>query len=407
MFVGRGRYASAKSQKQVMPHNEFIDRIRKSLYFGVDTADTEMTLSRPMAEYASELFSEPYKGHSLNRLSSAATPNVNVSPCSLIMALIYLERLNLCDPLYVRRISPQELFIVSMMISTKFYAGLDEEVYLCDWAYNNRIKKSKLKLLELEFLDAIDWNIYISNEQFFNKLEAVEKSIAEKEGLHRGWLTYTELEQLIPSFTLAKFLLKNLTLIALSYAASMITIAGAFFLVSQIPCNSMQRLQKCAPTTIRERSNTLLVEKDIVNTTNEVWEDINTECCALNAVEELLKLELQYLKEEIIENLRTRHNEIGTYTRLTLPNASVEKFDGKNGLQNHLGHDVQHSNWFILKEAYTDASAKLSLYQSTDNHSENEIGHMYNFENNFQLNVTGTKIPFSLVRCTLSWLKLI
>lgn len=98
-----------------MPHGEYIDRIRKSLYFGGDTLVEEMEMSRPLAEYASELFSAPHKGHSLKRLSKVAAGSVHASPCSLIMALIYLDRLNLTDPMYVLRITPQELFIVSMV----------------------------------------------------------------------------------------------------------------------------------------------------------------------------------------------------------------------------------------------------------------------------------------------------
>lgn len=41
------------------------------------------------------------------------------------------------------------------MISTKFYAGHDEEINLSDWAEDGNISEDRLKELELEFLCAI------------------------------------------------------------------------------------------------------------------------------------------------------------------------------------------------------------------------------------------------------------
>lgn len=102
-----------------MPHDEFMKRIRKSLYFGHDFCDEEydtMEVSKPLAEYASELFSDTHRGHTLNRLTCVEASSVQTAtPAALIMALIYLDRLNITDPGYVRRITPQELFIVSMV----------------------------------------------------------------------------------------------------------------------------------------------------------------------------------------------------------------------------------------------------------------------------------------------------
>lgn len=99
-----------------MQHGEFINRIRKTLYYGgVDTTEADMEVSMPFAEYAADLFSEPHRGHSLHRLSSIAAGTTHATPCSLIMALIYLDRLNIIDPGYGYRITPQELFVVSLV----------------------------------------------------------------------------------------------------------------------------------------------------------------------------------------------------------------------------------------------------------------------------------------------------
>ena len=102
-----------------MSHDAFMKRINKSLYFGNDFSEEGshvVEVSKPLAEYASELFSDSHRGYTLNRLSSVEASSVQTAtPATLIMALIYLDRLNVTDPGYVRRITPQELFIVSMV----------------------------------------------------------------------------------------------------------------------------------------------------------------------------------------------------------------------------------------------------------------------------------------------------
>lgn len=69
---------------------------------------------------------------------------------------------------------------------------------------------------------------------------SVEKSLASREGLKRGWLTYSELLQLLPSFTLARFILNHLALVAVSYAASLVTISGAILVATHTPATVME-----------------------------------------------------------------------------------------------------------------------------------------------------------------------
>ncbi|XP_053695051.1 protein CNPPD1 [Sabethes cyaneus] len=221
------------SDNKAIDHGEFLNRIKKTLYYGSSTVKCTK-ISRPLADYAADIFSESHRGHSLSRLNFVTVGNLTVTPCSLILAMIYLDRLNTIDPAYARRITPSELFMVSMMVSTKFYCGYDEDVYLSVWADSGNISVDHMKELELEFLDAIGWNIYVSNHEFFEKLKSVERVLAKRQGLTRGWLTYTELINFLPTLALAKQILNYSTVIAFSYTASVMTIAGAFFLASNI-----------------------------------------------------------------------------------------------------------------------------------------------------------------------------
>ncbi|XP_017132122.1 protein CNPPD1 [Drosophila elegans] len=343
-----GRSKLVFPTKKVVQHDVFINRIRKSLYYGVGTADTDMEVSLPLAEYAADTFSEPHRGHSLHRLSWVAAAKVQATPCSLIMALIYLDRLNIIDPGYSSQITPHELFVVSLMISTKFYVGHDERFYLEDWANEGNMTEGRIKEMELNFLSAMDWNIYISNEHFFNKLNSVERTLAERQGLRRGWFTYSELVQLLPSFAWTKFLVNSFSVLALSYAASVITLAGAFFVASQVPGTLWHRRVCSAPEVQSSPLNIVTSEFEPqvppVNQREISALPLNESCRALNVNEDLQILKQQYYAE-------ARLNKIGLSRHLvrSVPNLPLISNYAKLKLFPSMD-DTQ--NWLSIKPQY-------------------------------------------------------
>lgn len=72
------------------------------------------------SELAAELFTEVKNGHTLEKLdveeASRISRNACVSPCSLVLALLYIERLKNCNPEYLHQVAPSELFLVSLVI---------------------------------------------------------------------------------------------------------------------------------------------------------------------------------------------------------------------------------------------------------------------------------------------------
>lgn len=367
-------------------HEDLVERIRKTCYYGRfgDQADNsvEEKLTLPLASYASELFSKSHHGYSLNRLSTYNAAKIQANPCSLIMAVIFLERLNaegVSDPSYLHRITPQELFIVSMMISTKFYVGHDEEIYLSDWAAEGNMTDERLKQLELEFLCAIDWNIYISNQEFFDKLESVEKILASRQGIPRGWLTYTEVVSLLPSIeestVLLNAILNHLAVLMFSYAAGVLTIVGAFFLASNVPGHALHR---SVPSTVTVDKNFAQLggknHVDLNSTTVTTVLNENSTCCAINTEAELIKLEHQYQEEQN----RHRNNEIDRHAlNLLLP---VKLMSQSRGWAS--SKKSQHK-WLTFKEMYSENSCSSdakNLYR--DNMQTNSsLWHPDIFEN--------------------------
>lgn len=121
------------------------------------------------------------------------------------------------------------------MVSTKFHSGYDEDVYITEWAECGNVSVDRLKALEIEFLTAMNWKIFVSNESFFEKLAEIERGLAERESNSRGWLTYTELCTLMPSIDLVRSAVCYSVLLAVSYTAGVIALAGAFLVATQVP----------------------------------------------------------------------------------------------------------------------------------------------------------------------------
>lgn len=59
------------------------------------------------------------RGRSLRRLHADAAAGLArsacVSPCALVLALLYLERLHACNPDYLTQATPHDLFLVSLV----------------------------------------------------------------------------------------------------------------------------------------------------------------------------------------------------------------------------------------------------------------------------------------------------
>lgn len=138
-------------------------------------------------------------GEKLGRLdvSRAAemTRSACVGPSSLVLALLYLDRLRKRNPDYLTTISSADLFLVSMMVASKFLHddGEQDEVFNDEWAQSGGMDTKEINNLEIEFLSAMDWRIFVNTEEFKQAMVTVEQDISMKEVSDRGWATYTEL----------------------------------------------------------------------------------------------------------------------------------------------------------------------------------------------------------------------
>ncbi|XP_076755319.1 protein CNPPD1 [Xylocopa sonorina] len=239
--ISRRRRTPSKL-KSMGNHDQFLNRISKSLYYSkLPVTDC---LSLPVTELAAELFTEVKSGHTLERLdveeASRISRNACVSPCSLVLALLYLERLKDCNPEYLQRVAPSELFLVSLMVASKFLndEGEDDEVFNTEWAESGDLTISQINQLEKDFLKAIDWTVFVHNQDFWERLQKLEKDIAYKEAQKRGWFSYTELSCLMNSMQLlaVAHAVVNISSICLAtYTAGIVTLLGSALVASYFP----------------------------------------------------------------------------------------------------------------------------------------------------------------------------
>lgn len=121
------------------------------------------------------------------------------------------------------------------MVATKFSSGHDDEAPYVNWAECMNVSSDALFDMEMAFLNAIDWKVYVSNEEFFEKIGSLEHTLAHRQGAHRGWFTYVEMSSLLPTIQIAKDFIQATLVFGLSYTLFVATMVASVFLVSRLP----------------------------------------------------------------------------------------------------------------------------------------------------------------------------
>uniref|UniRef100_A0A672G265 Protein CNPPD1 n=1 Tax=Salarias fasciatus TaxID=181472 RepID=A0A672G265_SALFA len=179
-------------------HQKLTERVRKRLYYGLDKDVSLDALSCPVTDIAVEIFqkSAPSPIRKLQKKYAAHVARSScISPCAMMLALVYIERLRHRNPEYLQKISSSDLFLISMMVASKYLydEGEEEEVFNDEWGTAGKLDVHTVNTLEMNFLNAIEWSLFTEPSDFFDILKQLESSIAERQGMKRGWFTYTDL----------------------------------------------------------------------------------------------------------------------------------------------------------------------------------------------------------------------
>lgn len=179
-------------------HQKLSERVRKRLYYGLDKDVSLDALSCPVTDIAVEIFqkSAPSPIRKLQKKYAAhVSREACISPCAMMLALVYIERLRHRNPEYLQKISSSDLFLISMMVASKYLydEGEEEEVFNDEWGAAGKLDVKTVNNLEMNFLNAIEWSLFTEPNDLFDTLSQLETSIAERQGMKRGWFTYTDL----------------------------------------------------------------------------------------------------------------------------------------------------------------------------------------------------------------------
>merc|ERR1719384_713182 len=262
-----------ENQIQIFPeHDEISERFTKTLNYGKLPATDRPSL--PLTQLAVDTFTTvglDSLGDSLGRLdmrrAAEVTRTACVGPSSLVLALLYLDRLRKRNPDYLTSISSADLFLVSMMVASKFLHddGEEDEVFNDEWASSGGMDTKELNKLEISFLSAIDWRVFVAKDEFAGAVETVEEDIALREVTARGWATYTELSTLSRQLGLqelvrlcAELTVKMTAVCVAAYAAGFISLLGTAALLERTPAgpsglsHSVKSLSSCLSTPAEE-----------------------------------------------------------------------------------------------------------------------------------------------------------
>lgn len=128
-------------------------------------------------------------------LNSASTlcRRAMISPYCMILGLAYA---NLYHKKCTRNsLNTFDLFLVSMILSNKFLidSGEYEAISNREWARLSSRSVQEVNELETEFLNAIEWKLYISPEEFKKFSQEIEAQIVTDLVRRRGYCTYGEI----------------------------------------------------------------------------------------------------------------------------------------------------------------------------------------------------------------------
>merc|ERR1712180_217111 len=240
---------------QIFPeHTSQSTKYRKTLYYGALPATDRPSM--PLTRLAVDQFTSSgldALGQKLGRLDMARASDISRQACagpnSLVLALLYLDRLRRRNPEYLTTVSSADLFLVSLMVASKFLHddGEEDEVFNDEWATSGGMDTKELNQLELRFLAALDWRIFVDVAEFQATLQAVEADIAVREVINRNSASYTDLV-VLGSRVQASHLLTLLTQAAIkvtavcvtTYAAGLLTLLGTAAALSRTPLGPAQ-----------------------------------------------------------------------------------------------------------------------------------------------------------------------
>jgi len=113
-------------------------------------------------------------------LANMASSSGGIDPCTLLVAMIYVERLRKSDDEYFQQNQPADLYLSALILAGKYLhdSGLDEFVWNDEWASHSGQTLARINQLELEMLNRLEWNVFVRDGEFDTALISMEQWLA-------------------------------------------------------------------------------------------------------------------------------------------------------------------------------------------------------------------------------------
>ncbi|UMM36290.1 hypothetical protein L5515_008517 [Caenorhabditis briggsae] len=211
-------------------------RMKRSLNFG---SKQPAALNYPLTQLVVDYFDKKSTFDYLEPHTSAMiSKNGFANPCTLVVALVYLDRLRDQNKEYFEATDPVSLYVPALVLASKYIHDTDtyDRVSNSEWAESLKMNFDELNSKEWQLVKKLDWNVAVKNEEFEKYLEKMEKWVAGSFVEKNDFMTYNELLQLssmIPIIDIVKQLIEFISSTSLIYCLTLALMSATMSTVSE------------------------------------------------------------------------------------------------------------------------------------------------------------------------------
>ncbi|XGW04012.1 hypothetical protein V3C99_015280 [Haemonchus contortus] len=212
-------------------------RIRRTLCYG---SKQPQNLNLPLSELVVDYFNKRSPFDYMSPETSASISGRGYAdPCTLVVAIVYLDRLRVNNKVWFESSDPTDLYLPALVLASKFLHDSDtyDRASNAEWSEAANISTQHLNQLEWEFLQKLNWNVMVDQDEFNRWLDFFEYWVANDFLTKNGFCTYNEVAQLsstLPLLPMLQSLISCFSLITLVYTFSVVSLFA-------VPC-SLSRL---------------------------------------------------------------------------------------------------------------------------------------------------------------------
>lgn len=221
--------------------------MRRTLNYGANSRMDHLSL--PLTESAADYFDKhaPFDYLDMDYATNLSREGC-VDPCTLIVALVYLDRIRGNDRQHFETTDPADLYLAALIVASKFLHddGSADFVYNDEWAASASTTLKHVNEQEISMLNGLNWNLLVSAEEFELALRSVETHLARKSLMTRGFATYSDLRVLARQLAETDFLwnqvfqplLALFGFASLAYTATVFGLFGASLHLKGLPIST-------------------------------------------------------------------------------------------------------------------------------------------------------------------------